>query len=189
MSSIAERLTRSYCLFHWLQVKPIPEQIRSTIAYSSLEQELLSLKVRPEDLAAVGTDVTDNFEESRLAFMVRYSGLTWSTCSIFCDAIENTTWLDNGTPLLIQFQGKDVLGNIGLPKTALGDFMFLKPNNVWINDNRVISFIVRWNKHEIRRMERFVRLAAARHGLEATISNVTQSERFIAAIKATVGAQ
>ncbi len=97
MSSIAERLTRSYCLFHWLQVKPIPDQIRSSIAYSTLEQELLALKVKPEDLAAVGSDVTDNFEESRLAFMVRYSGLSWSTCSIFCDAIENNSWLQNGT--------------------------------------------------------------------------------------------
>lgn len=189
MSSIAERLTRSYCLFHWLQVKPIPDQIRSSIAYSTLEQELLSLKVKPEDLAAVGSDVTDNFEESRLAFMVRYSGLTWSTCSIFCDAIENNNWLQNGTPLLVQFTGLDATGQIGLPKSALGDFMFLKPSNVWIDNNRVVSFTVRWNKHEIRRMERFIRLASARHGLEATVSNITQSEKFIAAIKATVGAQ
>lgn len=189
MSSIAERLTRSYCLFHWLQVKPIPEQIRSSIAYSTLEQELLSLKVKPEDLAAVGSDVTDNFEESRLAFMVRYSGLTWSTCSIFCDAIEHNSWLQNGIPLLVQFTGVDATGQIGLPKSALGDFMFLKPSNVWIDNNRVISFTVRWNKHETRRMERFIRLASARHGLEATVSNIAQSEKFIAAIKATVGAQ
>lgn len=189
MSSIAERLTRSYCLFHWLQVKPIPDQIRSSIAYSTLEQELLSLKVKPEDLAAVGADVTDSFEESRLAFMVRYSGLTWSTCSIFCDAIEHNTWLQNGTPLLVQFTGVDSTGQIGLPKSALGDFMFLKPSNVWIDDNRVISFTVRWNKHETRRMERFVRLTSARHGLEATVCNISQSEKFIAAIKATVGAQ
>lgn len=67
--------------------------------------------------------------------------------------------------------------------------MFLKPSNVWIDNNRVVSFTVRWNKHEIRRMERFIRLASARHGLEATVSNITQSEKFIAAIKATVGAQ
>jgi hypothetical protein len=38
-------------------------------------------------------------------------------------------------------------------------------------------------------MERFIRLASARHGLEATVSNIAQSEKFIAAIKATVGAQ
>lgn len=189
MSSIAERLTRSYCLFHWLQVKPIPEQIRTSIAYSTLEQELLELKVKPEDLAAVGSDVTDSFEESRLAFMVRYSGLTWSTCSIFCDAIENNTWLQNGTPLLVQFTGLDATGQPGLPKAALGDFMFLKPSNVWVDNNRVVSFTVRWNKHETRRMERFIRLASARHGLEATVSNIAQSEKFIAAIKATVGAQ
>ena len=126
MSSIAERLTRSYCLFHWLQVKPIPSQIRSSVAYSTLEQELLALKVKPEDLAAVGSDITDNFEESRLAFMVRYSGLTWSTCSIFCDAIEHNSWLQNGTPLLIQFGGVDSTGQLGLPKQALGDFIFLK---------------------------------------------------------------
>ena len=121
--------------------------------------------------------------------MVRYSGLTWSTCSIFCDAIENNAWLKNGTPLLVQFGGSDSTGQSGLPKTALNDFAFLNPDNVWINNNRVISFVVRWNKHEVRRMERFVRLASARHGLEATINNITQSERFIAAIKATVGAQ
>lgn len=189
MSSIAERLTRSYCLFHWLQVKPIPDQIRSSVAYSALEQELLSLKVKPEDLAAVGSDVTDSFEESRLAFMVRYSGLTWSTCSIFCDAIDNNKWLQNGTPLLVQFVGMDASGHQGLPKAALGDFIFLKPSNVWIDNNRVLSFTVRWNKHETRRMERFIRLASARHGLEATVSNIAQSEKFIAAIKATVGAQ
>jgi hypothetical protein len=52
-----------------------------------------------------------------------------------------------------------------------------------------VSFTVRWNKHETRRMERFIRLASARHGLEATVSNIAQSEKFIAAIKATVGAQ
>ncbi len=189
MSSIAERLTRSYCLFHWLQVKPIPDQIRTSEAFASLEQELLSLKVKPEDLAAVGTDVTDNFEESRLAFMVRYSGLTWSTCSIFCDAIENPTWMQTGSPLLIQFSGLDPAGLPGLPRAALADFEFLKPSNVWIDNNRVISFYVRWSKHEIRRMERFIRLASARHGLEAKVSNVSQSEKFIAAIKATVGAQ
>lgn len=188
MTSIAERLTRSYCLFHWLQVKPIPEQVRSSIAYSTLEQELLALKVRPEDLAAVGADVTDNFEESRLAFMVRYSGLTWSTCSIFCDAIEHDAWLRSGTPLLVQFKGTDSAGLPGLPKTALGDFMFLKPSNVWINNNRVVSMTIRWNKHEQRRMERFIRLASARHGVEASLSNIAQSEKFLAAIKATVGA-
>ena len=187
-SSIAERLTRSYCLFHWLQVKPIPDAVRNTVAFSTLEQELLSLKVRPEDLAAVGSDLTDNFEESRLAFMVRYSGLTWSTCSIFCDAIDNGTWLISGTPLLVQFKGTDASGYPGLPKAALGDFMFLKPSNVWIDDNRIVSFTIRWNKHEQHRMERFVRLASARHGIEATVHNVTQSERFLAAIKATVGA-
>lgn len=189
MSSIAERLTRSYCLFHWLQVKPIPDQIRNSIAYSTLEQELLALKVKPEDLAAVGSDVTDSFEESRLAFMVRYSGLTWSTCSIFCDAIENNAWLQSGTPLLVQFGGTDAAGLPGLPKAALGDFMFLKPSNVWVNENRLVSFTVRWSKHEIRRMERFIRLASARHGIEATVNNIDQSEKFIAAIKATVGAQ
>ncbi|MCQ8896054.1 hypothetical protein NQT62_06335 [Limnobacter humi] len=188
MTSIAERLTRSYCLFHWLQVKPIPDSVRTSLAYSTLEQELLSLKVRPEDLAAVGADVTDNFEESRLAFMVRYSGLTWSTCSIFCDSIDHADWLLSGVPLLVQFKGTDATGQPGLPKTALSDFMFLKPSNVWIDNNRVVSFTVRWNKHEQRRMERFVRLASARHGIEATVVNVAQSEKFIAAIKATVGA-
>lgn len=189
MSSIAERLTRSYCLFHWLQVKPIPDQIRNTVAFSSLEQELISLKVRPEDLAAIGADVSNSFEESRLAFMVRYSGLTWSTCSIFCDAIDNPDWMTRGTPLLVQFVGADAYGARGLPKSALGDFMFLKPSSVWIDDNRVISFTVRWNKHETRRMERFIRLAAARHGLESRVHNVSQSEKFLTAIKATVGAQ
>lgn len=188
MSSIAERLTRSYCLFHWLQVKPIPDSVRSSIAYSALEQELLSLKVRPEDLAAVGTEVTDNFEESRLAFMVRYSGLTWSTCAIFCDAIDNPAWLQSGAPLLVRFTSSDDYAKQGLPKQALGDFMFLKPTNVWIEHDRVMSFTVRWNKHEARRMERFIRLACARHGLEASVNNVSQSEKFIAAIKATVGA-
>jgi hypothetical protein len=170
-------------------MKPIPDQIRSSVAYNLLEQELVSLKVKPEDLASVGSDVTDNYEESRLAFMVRYSGLTWSTCSIFCDAIENQSWLKNGIPLLVQFIGLDSSGSLGLPKLALGDFMFLKPSNVWINNNRVISFTVRWNRHEIRRIERFIRLTSARHGLEATINNIEQSEKFIAAIKATVGAQ
>ena len=189
MSSIVERLTRAYCLFHWLQVKPIPEQIKSSIAYSSLEQELLALKVRPEDLAAVGTEVAESFDDSRLAFMVRYSGLTWSTCSIFCDATEHNNWLHSGTPILVQFKGCDLHGDVGLPKTALSDFMFLKPSKVWIVEERVMSFVIRWNKHEVRRMERFVRLAAARHGLEASIHPVEQSEKFIAAIKATVGAQ
>lgn len=187
MSSIAERLTRAYCLFHWLQVKPIPAQIRNSVAYSALEQELMELKIRPEDLATVGTEVTDSFEESRLAFMVRYSGLTWSTCSIFCDSIDHEDWLLKGEPLLVKFTGVDASGLQGLSKTALGDFMFLKPSKLWVQHDRIFSFVVRWNKHETRRMERFLRLAAARHGAEATVHKIDQSERFIAAIKATVG--
>ncbi|MDH4395732.1 MAG: hypothetical protein QE278_08655 [Limnobacter sp.] len=189
MSSIAERLTRAYCLFHWLQVKPIPAKIRSSVAYSTLEQELLDLKIRPEDLASVGTEVTDSFEESRLAFMVRYSGLTWSTCSIFCDSIEHEEWLLKGEPLLVKFTGVDANGQEGLSKHALGDFMFLKPGKVWIQGERIMSFVVRWNKHEIRRMERFIRLAGARHGMDAQVHRIEQSDKFISAIKATVGAQ
>lgn len=188
MTSIAERLTRSYCLFHWLQQKPIPEQIRASLAYSTLESELQALKVSPHDLALAGSPLSTSFEEARLAFMVRYSGLTWSTCSIFCDAVENPTWLSSGTPLLVQFKGVDTRGEIGLAKSALGDFIFLKPSNIWIDNNRVVSFIVRWNKHEQRRMERFIRLSGARHGVECTVNNIAQSEKFIAAIKATVGA-
>ncbi|GLR26351.1 hypothetical protein [Limnobacter litoralis] len=187
MSSIAERLTRAYCLFHWLQVKPIPEQIRQSLAFKSLEQELLALKVRPEDLAAVGSDVSDSFEESRLAFMVRYSGLTWSTCSVFCDSIDHRDWLRLGAPLLVRFNGIDMHGQPGLPNTALGDFAFLNPSKVWVEGDRIMSFVVRWNKLEVRRMERFLRLAGARHGVEATINQIEQSEKFIAAIKATVG--
>lgn len=189
MSSIAERLTRAYCLFHWLQVKPIPTKIRSTVVYTTLEQELLDLKVKPEDLASVGNDVTDSFEESRLAFMVRYSGLTWSTCSIFCDAIDNEEWLLKGEPLLVRFEGLDPKGEKGLAQSALGDFMFLLPSRVWTEAGRLHSFVVRWNKHEKRRMERFLRLAAARHGVEASVHTISQSEKFISAIKATVGAQ
>lgn len=189
MSSIAERLTRAYCLFHWLQVKPIPEKIRSSVAYSTLEQELMDLKIKPEDLSSIGSDVSDSFEESRLAFMVRYSGLTWSTCSIFCDAIDNEQWLLKGEPLLVKFEGYDPKGEKGLPQAVLGDFMFLLPSKVWIQDGRMLSFVVRWDKHEKRRMERFVRLAAARHGVEATVHSINQSEKFISAIKATVGAQ
>ncbi len=189
MSSISERLTRSYCLFHWLQLKPIPDPVRSSIAYNSLIQELRSLKIKPEDLAAVSPEGTENFEESRLAFMVRYSGLTWSTCSIFCDAIENNAWLQEGTPFLVQFNGIDATGHVGMPRSALRDFVFMKPRNVWVNNNRVLSFTLRWGKHETQRIERFVRLTSARYGLEATISNIEQSEKFIAAIKAMVGAQ
>lgn len=188
MSSIAERLTRAYCLFHWLQVKPIPAKIRASVAYSTLEQELLELKIKPEDLAAVGTEVTDNFEESRLAFMVRYSGLTWSSCSIFCDSIEHEEWLFKGEPLLIKFMGQDALGHQGISKAALGDFMFLKPSKVWVQGDRIMSFVIRWNPSEIRRIERFIRLAGARQGADAQIHKITQSEKFIAAIKATVGA-
>lgn len=189
MSSIAERLTRAYCLFHWLQVKPIPEKIRSSVAYATLEQELIDLKIKPEDLSSIGSDVSDSFEESRLAFMVRYSGLTWSTCSIFCDAIDNQNWLLKGEPLLVRFQGYDPKGRKGLAHSVLGDFMFLMPTKVWVQEDRMLSFVVRWDKHEKRRMERFVRLAAARHGVDATVHSIAQSEKFISAIKATVGAQ
>lgn len=188
MTSIAERLTRAYSLFHWLQVKPIPNKIRNSLPYKTLERELIDLEVRPEDLASVGADVTDSFEESRLAFMVRYSGLTWSTCSIFCDAIDNEGWLLKGAPLLVKLDGLDPHGEVGLPAVALSDFMFLLPSKVWIEKGRIRSFSVRWDKHELRRMERFLRLAAARHGVEATIHRIEHSERFLAAIKATVGA-
>jgi hypothetical protein len=188
MTSIAERLTRSYCLFHWLQERAIPEQIRTGLTYQTLEHELLALKIRPEDLAMVGDKQSDNFEESRLAFMVRYSGLTWSSCSIFCDAVEHPDWLHSGTPLLVQFKGADTMGYVGLPKAALGDFIFLKPSNIWINNNRVVSFTVRWNTHEQRRMERFIRLTSARQAIESSVHNIAQSEKFIAAVKATVGA-
>lgn len=187
MNSIAERLTRAYCLFHWLQVKPIPNKIRSTVAYTALEHELLSLKIRPEDLATIGTDTTDNFEESRLAFMVRYSGLTWSTCSVFCDAVVNEGWLLKGEPLLVRFNGVDAEGKTGLSQAALADFMFLLPSRVWVENGRVRSLVVRWDKLETRRMERFLRLAAARHGVDATVHKINQSDRFLTAIKATVG--
>ena len=62
------------------------------------------------------------------------------------------------------------------------------PSKVWVQGERILSFVIRWNPSEIRRIERFIRLAGARQGADAQIHKITQSEKFIAAIKATVGA-
>ncbi len=188
MNSIADRLTRAYCLFHWLQVRAIPEQVRTSLSYAALEQELLSLKVQPEDFAAVASDSADTFEDSRLAFMVRYSGLTWSTCSIFCDAIDHSDWLHAGTPFMVTFDPQTQDGESGLKRAHLSDFMFLKPQKVWVQNGHIKSLVIRWNKHEARRMERFVRLAAARHGVEIRMDSIAHSENFINSIKSTIGA-
>jgi hypothetical protein len=180
MNSMADRLTRAYCLFNWLHVKPIPEPIRSTLSYASLEHELLQLKVQPTDLSLVaGNGEGNTFEENRLAFMVRYSGLTWSTCAIFCDAIENEDWLRNGTPLLVTFEPYSENRDAGLPRANISDFMFLKPSRVWIDNGMVKTFVVRWNQHEKRRMERFLKLAAARAGVEVRVDDIRQSDSFL----------
>lgn len=179
MTSMADRLTRAYCLFNWLHVKPIPEPIRSTLSYASLEHELLQLKVQPSELSHAAATEGTTFEESRLAFMVRYSGLTWSTCAIFCDAIENDDWLRNGTPLLVTFDPYNEDANSGLPRARLSDFMFLKPARVWIDNGMVKTFVVRWNHHEKRRIERFLKLAAARAGIEVRVDDIRQSDSFL----------
>lgn len=179
MTTMADRLTRAYCLFNWLHVKPIPEPIRSTLSYASLEHELLQLKVQPSDLSHAAAGEGATFEESRLAFMVRYSGLTWSTCAIFCDAVENEDWLRNGTPLLVTFEPYNEDRSAGLPRTHLGDFMFLKPSRLWIDNGNVKTFVVRWNHHEKRRMERFLKLAAARAGVEVRVDDIRQSDSFL----------
>ncbi len=188
MNSIADRLTRAYCLFHWLHGREIPEHVKATLSYSALEQELSSLQVQPEDFSAVAAETADTFEESRLAFMVRYCGLTWSTCSVFCDAVENKDWLLNGTPFLVTFDVKNTGEEQGLKRMSLSDFMFLKPQKVWMSNGRVKSFVVRWNKHEARRIERFLKLTAARHGIEISVNNIAKSEQFIQSIKGMIGA-
>ena len=188
MNSIADRLTRAYCLFHWLHVRAIPEQVRTTLSFAALEQELLALQVRPEDFASVAADSADTFEDSRLAFMVRYSGLTWSTCSIFCDAIEHSDWLSSGTPFLVTFEPGNQADDAGLPRVHISDFMFLKPQKVWMKHGKLKSFVIRWNAHEARRMERFIRLAGARHGVDIRMDSIAHSEKFLASIKATIGA-
>jgi len=179
MNSMADRLTRAYCLFNWLHVKPIPEPIRSTLSYASLEHELLQLKVQPNELSQAAGSEGATFEENRLAFMVRYSGLTWSTCAIFCDAIENEDWLRTGTPLLVTFEPYSDDRSAGLSRARLGDFMFLKPSRVWIENGVVKTFVVRWNHHEKRRMERFLKLAAARAGVDVRVDDIRQSDSFL----------
>ena len=188
MNSIADRLTRAYCLFHWLNVKPIPDQIRSSLSFAALEQELLALQVKPEDFSSVAADGADNFSDSRLAFMVRYSGLTWSTCSVFCDAIEHNDWIHSGTPYLITFDPGNHDDMAGLPRANISDFMFLKPQKVWMKNGSIKSFVIRWNPHEARRMERFIRLAGARRGIEIRMDSIAYSEKFLNSIKAAVGA-
>jgi hypothetical protein len=188
MNSIADRLTRAYCLFNWLHVKPIPEPIRSTLSYASLEQELLQLRVQPNDLSLAAQNYSDSFEDNRLAFMVRYSGLTWSTCGIFCDAVENEAWLRTGTPLLVTFEPFNEDKTAGLPRANLSDFMFLKPAKVWVSNGNVKSFVIRWNGHEKRRMERFVRLAAARCGIDVRVDDIRQSDVFLKNLMSTIGA-
>lgn len=179
MNSIADRLTRAYCLFNWLNVKPIPEPIRSTLSYASLEHELMQLKIEPKDLSAASETGANTFEDNRLAFMVRYSGLTWSTCAIFCDAVENEDWLRNGQPLLVTFEPYSEDKSAGLPRANLSDFMFLKPSKVWVENGNVKTFVIRWNHHEKRRMERFLKLAAARSGVEVSVHDITQSDHFL----------
>ena len=189
MSSIAERLTRAYCLFNWLQDIPIPDAIRQSVAFCSLQRELEQLEVEPEELVSIGTDVSDNLEESRLAFMVRYSGLTWSTCSVFCDAVQHRDWLLKGDTYMVKFEGFAPSGKKALSEAAISNFSFLLPFRIWVHDHRLMSFMVRWPSAHKRRLERFMRLAAARYGVEASVHSVSQSEKFISAIKATVGAQ
>ncbi|MFN7834277.1 MAG: hypothetical protein ACK5NY_00570 [Burkholderiaceae bacterium] len=188
MNSIADRLTRAYGLFHWLHMKPVANEVRGSFSYTALEQELLSLQIQPKDFSAVAADTTDSFEESRLAFMVRYCGLTWSTCSLFCDAIEHEDWLRNGTPFLVTFDPNHQAEMHGLKKVNLNDFQFLKPEKVVMVDGYVKSFVIRWTHHESRRIERFLRLAAARHGIDIRVDSIAQSEQFLKAIQATMGA-
>jgi hypothetical protein len=87
--------------------------------------------------------------------------------------------LRNGSPLLVTFEPFNDDKTAGLPRANLSDFMFLKPAKVWVNNGNVKSFVVRWNHHEKRRMERFLKLAAARAGVEVTVHDIRQSDSFL----------
>lgn len=189
-ASLHDKLTRAYSLFQWFQDLPVPPAVQATVAYRKLLSEIEALQVKPEELASVGLPVNNNITDARLAFMVRFTGLPWSVCSLYHDAIENPSWIKNGQSFLLRYTPEDAPKGsiaIGMPLTGFMDLAFLQPTHVWIVNGKVRSCKIRWNAAESERLGRFIQFASTRHQQQAELHNISTSERFIAAIKATVG--
>ncbi len=189
MSSIAKRLTRSYCLFHLLSSKPIVSKLKNSLIIDSLDSSLndtfLNEEVTYSDLPKEGAD----FDQACISFMVRQCGLTWSTCSLFYEAMQEKPKITRKDVFLVCFSEFDPLGNKGLPRVALVDLAFLSPRNIVNKKLHISSLEVHWDKTDVRRLRRYLRLIAARNGVDATVYEITQSKKFLENIIGTVGAK
>lgn len=189
MSSIAKRLTRSYCLFHLLTSKPVAIKLKNSLIFDSLDSGLNDLSLQVEtgysDLPKEG----DAFDQACIAFMVRQCGLTWSTCSLFYEAMLEKPKLKHDSHFLVCFSEFDPMGKKGLPRIALHDIAFLNPRCIVNKKMHITSLEVKWNKQDARRLKRYLRLVAARNGVDATLHEISQSKKFIETIIGTVGAK